>query len=588
MCAIAGFAGNLNRQDLVLMLERMIHRGRDGSGIFFQNGIGLGNNRLAVIGRRSGKQPMQSQDGRLILTFNGEIYNYKEITKKLKRKGYVFKTETDTEAVLFAYAEYGVRCLMMLNGMFAFAIWDSDKKQLFIARDRVGIKPLFYALFQNSFIFSSELKGLTAISKIKPDINYQSIYYYLKLKYVPEPQTMFRQIHHLPPGHYLIYRPNGKMTLTRYWDMDNFPKLEVSLDEAEKLLEDKLVSSIERHLSSEIPLGIFASGGIDSGLISVIASRFKKDIPIFHISFKNDRFDESGHAEFLSQKTGSRFHSLTFRNDWVNHLPKIVWHLDQPLADPAIIPTFFLSEFAAKQVGVILTGDGADEVFAGYRRYKYLWYLKKMFYKPLSNPFRLPDLYGLYLSRNLFSDNEIKKLLTKNILNNMNLSFDSWWQKSQTLAGDDYLNRMLKIDLSTWLPGDILLKTDRMSMAHTLEARVPYLDHQIIEFGLSLKPELKISGLTDKVILRKMGEKILPKQIFIRQKHGFNVPMAPLIHFAESVLMQERTVSRRWFDYKYLPMILQQAYTIPRRAKQAMSLLMLELWSRAYSDRSMD
>lgn len=584
MCAIAGFVGNLNRQDLHLMLERMAHRGRDGSGIFFQDGIGLGNNRLAVIGRRSGKQPIQSQDGRLTMTFNGEIYNYKEIKRGLKRKGYVFKTTTDTEVVLNAYAEYGVKCLSMFNGMFAFAIWDSRKGRLFMARDRVGIKPLFYTLFQNSFIFSSELKGLTAISIIKPDINYQSIYYYLKLKYVPEPQTMIREIYHLLPGHYLIYRPRGKVILAKYWDMDNLPKLEVSLDEAEKLLEDKLISSIERHLSSEIPLGIFASGGIDSGLISVIASRFKKNIPVFHISFKNDRFDESRHAEFLSREISSRFHSLTFRDDWVSRLPKIVWHLDQPLADPAIIPTFFLSEFAAKQVGVILTGDGADEIFAGYRRYKYLRYLEKMFYNPLSDLFRLPDLYNLYLSGNLFSDDEIKKLLTKNLLNKFNLSFDGWRQKNQALIGDDYLNRMLKTDLLTWLPGDILLKTDRMTMAHTLEARVPYLNHEIIEFGLSLKPEFKINGLTDKVILRKLGKKILPEQISTRQKHGFDIPMPSLISFAKSVLTQEKTVGRGWFNYKYIPMILQQAYTIPRRAKQVMSLLMLELWSRAYLD----
>lgn len=582
MCGIAGFVGNLNRQDLHLMLDRMAHRGRDGSGIFFQDGVGLGNNRLAVIGRRGGKQPIQSQDGRLTLTFNGEIYNYKEIKKELKRKGYVFKTATDTEVVLYAYAEYGVKCLSMLNGMFAFAIWDSRKRQLFMARDRIGIKPLFYTLLQKSLIFSSELKGLMSINKIKHDINYQSIYYYLKLKYVPEPQTMIREIYHLPPGHYLIYRPDGKIFLTKYWDMDNLPKLEVPLGEAEKLLEDKLISSIKRHLSSEIPLGIFASGGIDSGLISAIASRFKKNIPIFHVSFKNDRFDESSHAEFLAREIGSRFYSLTFRDDWVGHLPKIVWHLDQPLADPAIIPTFFLSEFAAKKVGVILAGDGADEIFAGYRRYKYLWYLEKMFYKPLSGLFQLPDLYNLYLSGNLFSDNEIKKLLTKNLLNKINLSFGGWRQKNQQSIGDDYLNRMLKTDLSTWLPGDILLKTDRMSMAHTLEARVPYLDHKIIEFGFSLKPEFKINGLTDKAILRKLGEKILPKQISVRQKHGFNVPMASLIHFAESVLSEKNIINRGWFNYSYVSDVLRQSYDSSRQAKQVMGLLMLELWAEVF------
>lgn len=584
MCGIAGFVGNLKKKDLSLVMEQMVHRGSDSSGIFLKKGVGLGNNRLAVIGRKSGRQPIQSLNGRFTLTFNGEIYNFKEIKKELKKIGYKFKTSTDSEVVLNAYIEYGTDCLSKFNGMFAFAIWDDRKKQLFIARDRLGIKPLFYFNLPEFFVFSSELKGLLALSSIKKNINYQSIYAYLKLGYIPEPQTLFQNIQHLPAGSCIVYKKQGTIKLLKYWQLNQTGGLEISWEESKKLLEEKLRNSVERHLSSELPIGIFVSGGLDSGLIAGIASRFKKNISLFHFSFGSDNLDELGHAKFLSHGLGWKLHSREFKNNLVNYLPKIVWHLDQPLADPAIIPTYFLSEMAAKHVGVIFSGDGADEIFAGYRRYKYLLYLNKLLCKFSFGSNHLPDLYSSYMSKKLFGDGEIKKLLTNKFINKISLLLTDFWKPIGLNSDSNYLNRMLETDLSTWLPGDILLKTDRMSMAHTLEARVPYLDHEIVEFGLSLKPEYKISGLTDKAILRELGENFLPKQTSYRQKHGFSVPLGPVVSYAESVLTEKKVKDRGWFNEEYISFILRKSRHSLRHANQVFALLTLELWAELYLD----
>lgn len=587
MCGIVGFVGKTTREELSLMLSAISHRGPDESGIFWKENAGMGNVRLAIVGRADGHQPMLNASGTLVITHNGEIYNHTNLRKILEKRGYAFRTKTDTEVILAAYEEYGEKCAEKLEGMFAFAIWDGKKKQLFAARDRFGIKPFVYTLTPGkTFLFTSEIKSLLAHPKVQAALNPQALFSYLQLRFVPEPQTMFQNIHHLPAAHSLIVDQRGRIKITRYWHLGN-NRSDINPREAAEEFLSKLTSSVQDQLMGEVPVGIFASGGIDSSLLTVLAHQKRKDIKLFSVSFPDARFDESAHAKLMADYLKVQLHTLDFQPEWVNLLPEIIRHLDQPLADAAVVPTYFLAKFARKYVGVVLSGDGSDEILAGYDRHKGLLIAHRIIQLIHSIPVLKPDLLSQYLySMTVFSKTELQQLLTP-----------FFWQltkpadkKQLTVSShfstdEDFLTQVLKTDVETWLPGVILLKTDRMTMAHSLETRVPYLDHRLVEFIFSLPSSMKLRRFTGKFIQRLAAGSVVPKEIINRRKHGFDVPFEPFYQLAKQVLSPTSVKSRAWFHPEKVQEILSHSDRY-RYDKKILALLMLELWARVFLDKS--
>ena len=626
MCGIAGFitkekdAPTAPREVLLDKMCKIItYRGPDEQGTVVKGRAALGMRRLSIIDLKCGQQPIYTEDGNLAIVFNGEIYNFRELKKELESLGHRFKTNSDTETIVYAYEEFGAACVEKLRGMFAFAIWNFREETLFIARDRVGKKPLFYSLTdEGNFVFGSELKVLLAHGEIKREIDYSALDAYLTFGYVPEEFCIFKQVEKLEPGHFLIFK-NGKITTEKFWDF-KYEKITEVKSENQYIaqLKELLKEAVEIRLISEVPLGAFLSGGVDSSTIVGLMSQISdKPVKTFSIGFNEDSFNELKYARIAAKHFNTEHHEFIVTPDLVNVVDELVWHFDEPFADSSALPTYMVSKMARDFVTVVLSGDGGDELFAGYTRYvtdKKRSGLEKLpnairggLLKPLSE--NLPHgfrgknyLYNASLGAvdryidsvshfNLLGKNA---LYSQNFLSNLNGSFgagaDVFRKIAESVTTGNAVDKLLYLDSKTYLPGDILTKVDRMSMAASLEARVPLLDHKLIDFVTKIPPELKLKGLETKYIFKKAMEGIVPHEILYREKQGFGVPINEWINsnLRERIhheLQENRTLERGYFEAKYIKTLLDEHSSNRRdNSYQLWILWMLELWHRRFVD----
>jgi asparagine synthase (glutamine-hydrolysing) len=626
MCGIAGFISKEKNAPLAgreILLDRMCrvitHRGPDEQGTIVKDRAALGMRRLSIIDLKSGQQPIFDCSGRLAIVFNGEIYNYRELKKDLEARGHKFKTNSDTETIVHAYEEFGADCVRHLRGMFAFAIYDFSQETLFIARDRVGKKPLFYSLTKRgNFVFGSELKVLLEHGEISKEIDFSALDSYLTFGYVPEEFCIFKDVHKLAPGHFLLFK-NGSIEIKKYWDFDYSGASEIKA-EAEYIdgLREKIKEAVRVRLISEVPLGAFLSGGVDSSSIVGMMSQIS-DAPVktFSIGFNEDTFNELKFARAAAKHFNTEHHEFVVTPDLVETVDDLVWHFDEPFADSSALPTYMVAKMARDYVTVVLSGDGGDELFAGYTRYvtdkkrsgleKLPRVLRQNLLKPLSEA--LPHgakgrnfLYNTSLDAvDRYIDSvshfgKLKKLelysnaLRENLNGQTGKAEAVFRQLAESAASGDATDKMLYLDSKTYLPADILTKVDRMTMAVSLEARVPLLDHELIEYVQKIPANLKLKGTETKYIFKKAMEGIVPNEILYREKQGFGVPINEWINSQlkdriHGILSEKRTVERGYFEPKYIKVLLDEHAKNRRDHSHALWILwMLELWHRRFVD----
>lgn len=631
MCGICGFISlkikPINKPGIIKkMLGVISHRGPDDEGAFAENHAALGVRRLSIIDLNTGHQPIHNEDSSLWIVHNGEIYNFPELREFLIKKGHVFYTKSDTEVIIHLYEEYGYECLSKLYGMFAFAIWDKKKNELFIARDRFGIKPLYYSDFDAQLLFASEAKSILQFPGFNKGLDLAALDQYLTFEYVPSPRSIFQKIRKLQPGHYLIYK-NQNVHIRKYWDIgvikaENFLK-EI---EAEEKLLGLLKNSVKRHLISDVPIGVFLSGGIDSSFITALASNFSNGgIKTFSIGFKDDSFDESRYIKQVAHICGSRhYHRIFDLKDLCDLIPKTAGFLDEPLADASFFPAFLLAKSARQEVTVALSGEGGDELFAGYPTYqahKFAKYYRmiplavreniikrivmnlpvsmknfsfdfkaKRFVLSVDLPFELRHIYWMgafnQQDKALLYGPALKQLVnSKNINEVLNNCFSIF-------QADGELNKLQYLDIKTYLEGGLLTKSDRASMINSLEMRVPYLDHKLVEFMFSLPPALRLNNFKSKYILKNTARNILPKNIINRRKKGFGIPLAFWINdklksLILDVLAKDKIKKEGLFNYRFIEVLLKRHFSNKEdNHKRIWTLFMFELWLEEYGNTS--
>lgn len=531
MCGIIGITGNkvkaYSEEQIDSMLTSLSKRGPDDKGTTIFPSCLLGQTRLSIIDLSGGHQPMPDNKRDMAITFNGEIYNYRELKEALEAKGYIFSTNSDTEVILKAYQEYGDTCPEHLDGMFAFAIWDNEKKRLFMARDRFGKKPLHYAFDNdNNLIFASEIKAIFSAGTIKGEIDYQAIDNYLHLLYVPPYKTVYKNIFPLPPAHYAIYE-NNKFTIKRYWEIPYSP-INISEEDAIRKTKELLSISVKKRMIADVEVGAFLSGGVDSSIITFLANQQKTGDPIksFSAGFE-DYINELPYARKAAQIAKTDHHELQMNVGLADTLEKVCSYFDEPFADSSSIPQFLISEFASKNVKVVLSGDGADEIFLGYA-----WYWKQYVTGGKDRIMRLLKRKGL---KQIFFPEKLYDHV--NYVSHMNRLERFLLWKNKKFADAPFLTRFWKskklgpieqinvFDLNMFLNGDILTKVDRCSMMTSLEVRSPFLDHHLAEFVFNLPLEYKTDRRNGKLILKKAYRDIFGEEFLHRRKQGFSAPV---------------------------------------------------------------
>ncbi len=563
MCGIAGHFESKGPTDLKLverMTEKIRHRGPDGYGLEQTGQIAFGHRRLAIIDlTENGKQPMFDHSGKYCITFNGEIYNYLELKNELESQGSRFKTHSDTEIILEAYKAWGDSCLKRFNGMFAFALWDSVQSRMLLARDRAGKKPLYYTRTPSGgVIFASELKCLLVADFVKRELNPKALSDYFRLNYILGNHSILKNIEKLQPGHSIVYSKNSEPQQTSYWDLAHHFKNKIDIDyfEAKDELLKIFDSSVELRMISDVPLGAFLSGGVDSSAIAASMQK-KNKVRTFTIDFKEKSFSEAAEAQQVSRHIGTTHQEKTVDAKLATHLKDIVYFADEPFADTSMIPTYFLCQFTRQFVTVALSGDGGDELFAGYETYfaNKIHQTIKSIPEFLVNPVRalanmIPASQGKvsldykikkflaghslssqqahYSWRTIFSVEELESLLQDKFKEEIlgHDSFDEFERHFSPVESCDFLDQALYVDIKTWMVDDILVKADRMSMAHSLELRCPFLDYRLIEFAASLPADWKMKAAEKKFILKESQLGRLPEDIIYRKKRGFNAPVS--------------------------------------------------------------
>lgn len=543
MCGFVGFIDrNSNKEDILNnMLEAIVHRGPDEMGTFINEDIALGFRRLSIIGVDNGLQPLYNEDNSLVLVFNGEIYNYKELRNELIEKGHIFKTQTDSEVLIHAYEEFGKYMVKKLRGMFAFCIWDKKAKTLFAARDHFGIKPFYYSRIDNDkLLFGSEIKSFLAYKDFKKEVNKEALKPYLTFQYSVLDETFFKGVYKLKPGHYMIYK-SGKLKIRKYFDVE-FKNEEISLDESIKRIENVVAESVDIHKNSEVPVGSFLSGGVDSSYITASLMPAKT----FSVGFKEDNFNESGLAKDLSDMLEIKnVQKLLTSEECFENLSAIMYHMDEPQSNPSCIPLYFLSKLAREHVTVVLSGEGADEIFGGYEWYDDDDRLKK--YKKLPSFIRKPlaitakklpyfkgrttiirggsKVEDYFIGQAfIFEEKEANSILKPNYKTAPSIKNITKPIYDKVSHMDD-LTKKQYLDLKLWLAGDILLKADKMSMAHSLELRVPFLDVEVMKVGETIPPKYRVNNGITKLALREAAKNKLPDAWAKREKKGFPVPI---------------------------------------------------------------
>jgi asparagine synthase (glutamine-hydrolysing) len=622
MCGIYGFAKNeYSDQRAKSILDQMsgllCHRGPDGEGEYVDNDMALGHRRLSIIDLAAGAQPMQDWQERFVLTFNGEIYNFSELRPHFEKKGFRFLTHSDSEVILAAYAFHGERCVEHLQGMFAFALWDRRQKSLLLARDRMGKKPLYYYHHAGKFAFASEIKALLALPEVARELDMEALNLYLTDGYVPAPWSIFKHIRKVGEANYLVYQ-NNAIIEKNYWMLpDDGPDGQHTEAELTEELETLLAEAVRCRLISDVPLGAFLSGGIDSSAIVAMMARGNgQPAKTFTINFAEKAFSELADARRVAEHWRTQHHELEVATDAIHLLPKLVWHFDEPFADSSAIPTYYVSKMAREHVTVILSGDGGDELFAGYVNYQKRdehgrWLrlpqgirrpafgaLAEMLpiqapmrnfmkYVAAASPDDSPAALGLYP----YIKNDILAAPLRQELH----KYDAAAPRRQflsTLKATDKLTRLQFVDTKFYLPGDILVKVDRMSMANSLETRAPLLDYRLVEFAARLPVQLKMQRGVSKYLLKKVLQRHMPADMLTKRKQGFAVPInhwfrTTLNGFAESVLLDDRCRTRGIFN----PKVVAQVLKFHQQGQRDYSawiwmLLNLELWFQTFVDAS--
>jgi asparagine synthase (glutamine-hydrolysing) len=615
MCGIAGIfdmaGGPVHAEEVRSMCAAIVHRGPDGEGTYLGQGVGLGMRRLSIIDLETGDQPVRNEDGSAWVVFNGEIYNYRELRADLEARGHRFYTHTDTEVIVHLYEERGVACVEALRGMFAFAVWDERAGQLLLARDRLGIKPLYYGCVGDRLVFGSELKALLALPEVRRSVDWKAFAHFLTFLSTPADQSILSGIRKLPPAHVLVARVGAEPRVSRYWDVSFAPERGRSEEWFVERLRELLHESVGMHLVSDVPLGAFLSGGIDSStVVATMAAHMAEPVKTFSIGFADADFSELVHARRVAEAFQTDHHELVLEPGSLDVLDDLVWHLDEPFGDSSAIPTYMVSRLAAQHVTVALSGDGGDELFAGYERYtvekrERAWRfvprpLRQLMSGTLSAlPMRvrgrnylrhvaLPGIERYLDAGSLFRREEIGGLLSPEI-RELVADYDPWEEARRHLRGrrGHWLSALQSLDLKTYLPLDILTKVDRMSMAHSLETRVPLLDHKLVEFAATVPPEMQLRGTTTKYLLKRAMRSTLPDSILHRPKQGFAVPLARWFGggFEErlrEVLLSDTARRRGIFDVAAVEHRLAHGRRDGGLGLDLWTLLSFELWCRSF------
>jgi len=610
MCGIIGKISKkkINFKKFIRMRDTLIHRGPDDEGIYLnqEENVAFGHRRLSIIDLSlQGKQPMSNEDGTIWITFNGEIYNYKTIKEDLLRKGHIFSSSTDTEVIIHGYEEWGIEVLYRLRGMFAFGIWDDKKKELFLVRDRLGIKPLYYYYDDDKFLFASEIKAIVEDETISRKINPNSLSYFLKYTYIPAPYSIWENIFKLPPGHYLILKNNQK-TIKKYWDL-KMSSSKVNEEMCLKNIEELLKIVIEYRFVSDVPVGVLLSGGLDSSIVTSISSEIKEELLSFSIGFDLEAYNELEYARIVSNKFKTISIEKTLDSSKMKEfVDQVLYYFDEPLGVSSIFPTFLLMEATSNHVKVALSGDGGDEVFGGYTWYydylkieKYNFFsilsklINKLFKKLMPNPknnflkrikrriryLALND-FNRYkeLTTPRFEDKEIKKLFNDKFsqtYENKNIFLEYGKNGLKTIKDVQFL------DINTFLSDCILVKVDRASMAYSLEVRVPLLDHFLLEYMMSLPPHLIFKNHELKYLLKQIAKKRLPHEIIYRKKKGFSAPIVQLGFIDDNiqVLSDSSAVRDGIFEQGFINMMIRSKKL---NYAKLWLLILFELWYRKW------
>jgi asparagine synthase (glutamine-hydrolysing) len=631
MCGINGiaFSGRSGRHVDPAVLKRMrdviTHRGPDDEGIFIDAAIGLGHRRLSIVDVASGHQPMTNEDGSLYITYNGEIYNHADYREELIARGHVYRTHCDTEAILHLYAEHGDDCVNYLRGMFAFAIWDRNRRELFIARDRLGVKPLYYFHSQDgSLYFASEIKALLETRAFKPELNFSAFSDYLANHATSGEETLFVGVKRLLPGHTLRWR-DGEVKIRKYWDVSFAKRIEKDHTDRDYIAEwgELFRKSVQLRLMADVPLGMFLSGGIDSSAIAAVMSTLVDEpIKTFSVAFAEREANELEYARLVSRTFKTDHHEVVVSPEqFFNALPDLVWHEDEPLAHPSSVALYFVSRLASEHVKVVLTGEGSDELMAGYARYRKTilnlalgehyqrmvpnrvrGLVRKQLAGMTGSKLRLklrrtflnlaPDIESIYFDNFAVFDRSLQQqLLTSDTIERIG-GIDPYAGVREVLTHTDaqsLLDRLLYADIKTYLH-ELLMKQDQMSMAASVESRVPFLDHKLVEFTSSLPERLKLRGWTTKYVLRQSMKGVLPAAIVDRPKMGFPVPISSWFRGAYSSVLDEyvlssRAVERGIFNHEFVRALVEQHQRgEANHSERLWSLVNLEIWFRRFID----
>lgn len=622
MCGICGFAAfdkdyRIEQSLLQRMANAIKHRGPDDDGYYQGRGAGLAHRRLSIIDLDTGRQPIYNEDGSKCIVFNGEIYNYPELRETLIDRGHRFETRTDTEVILHLYEDLGESCVQALRGMFAFGIWDNNERTLFLARDRLGIKPLYYYEAREGIYFSSELKSVLATALKNVEIDYSMVDQYLALNYTIGPETMLKGVRKLMPGNWLSWR-DGKIRVAQYWDFNKIEQTRDSFDQCMERMQFLLEETTKMHLISDVPLGAFLSGGVDSSVtVGIMSELSDKPVKTFTVGYEeNPDVSELRYARIVADHFKTEHHELILKPaNFMEIVSDVVWHLEEPVAEYATIPLFLLSKLAKEHVTVMLSGEGADEIFAGYPIYRIMngiekyqqipSVFRKSIFQPIFSRLLGDKREGKYLSwlsspleerylgnGSYFTEPMRERLYSKDFRQSVDTSqvlrkIFSYYEK---VEGKDPVERMLYLDTKTWLPEDLLIKADKMTMAASLELRVPFLDHKMVEFAASIPTAMKATFSKSKLIFKKYAEGLLPRETVYRKKMGFPVPVrqwlrGELNEIARDVLLDSRAQSRGLFNKEYVERLFRKhSDNADDLSKNIWNLVILEMWFRIFAD----
>ncbi len=630
MCGIIGQI-NFDKNDIIVepeflrMRDTLFHRGPDQAGIHIEKNIGLAFRRLSIIDlSANAAQPMSNEDGSIWLVFNGEFYNFLDYRDQLIKQGHIFKSNSDTEVIIHLYEQYGINCLEKINGMFALCLYDKSKKLLFLTRDRFGVKPLYYYLDQQKLVFASEIKAIMADRRNKREINLNSLTEYLSFGYILPPNSIFKNIRKVRPSHYLIFdlMKNEFVGEEPYWRLEIKVNNKINFNDWREKLLTALNKAIKIRLASDVPLGVLLSGGVDSSTIVALLSRLSdKKIKTFSIGFKEKEYNETSYSRLIANKFATEHYEMIIQPDAIEALPKLAWYYDEPFDDPSALPTYYLAQMARQNVTVALSGDGGDELLAGYPRYRDFYRINS-FFQPFPEilkkaifstafslyPAKLRGKRLLYLLSlptaeayrefmKSFNRPEIRQLLSKEVLaetvqENEEVNFSAWFNGGEYLRKNKvkFVTGLQYIDYLTYLPGDILTKVDIASMSHSLEVRSPFLDYELWQLVFSMPEETRFNNYQGKYILKETMAGVLGKDFVYRGKMGFGVPLnywfnGQLEEYAREILLGKKFIGRGFFNLDYLNKIF-SIHKSGRRdfSRKIWGLLFFEHWCRNWLD----